>query len=325
MVDLLVAWGVAQAVGFIFKPILEDLAKDSAKDFAKDFLKDSLKHVLLPDKEPLNIAIGKAIKEFLQLVQQQLEVADLSEAEQKQYTEPLKQFLKNKSVKEVLGSAFKDDCQGLDTKKLAKIWSELNLLPLPDEFSWKQVNKPYLNKVKAIIRESPQLRAILDSQKLTIEQLKTEVFGKHWQDETWHEVLRLIAGMIDARFTGEIIEYLIQINGETEKFINVFLAAKCLFEVRNRSGIAAATTQLLNRLKNLRKYDLPFLYYYEPYGDEASVVREIRTQAVAAIATTWKDDPDTLAWLKQRAQFDDNEDVRYAALQELARGWKDEP
>jgi hypothetical protein len=115
MVDLLVAWGVAQAVGFIFKPILEDLAKDAAKDFAKDFLKDSLKHVFLPDKEPLNIAIGKAIKEFLQLVQQQLEVADLSEAEQKQYTEPLKQFLKNKSVIEVLGSAFKDDCQGLDT------------------------------------------------------------------------------------------------------------------------------------------------------------------------------------------------------------------
>ncbi|AFZ20783.1 putative NTPase (NACHT family) [Allocoleopsis franciscana PCC 7113] len=166
MVDLLVAWGVAQTVGFIFKPILEDLAKDAAKDFAKDFLKDSLKHVLLPDKEPVNIAIGKAIKEFLQLVQQQLEVADLSEAEQKQYTEPLKQFLKNKSVKEVLGSAFKDDCQGLDTKKLAKIWHELNLLPLPDDFSWKQVNKPYLNKVKAIIRESPQLRAILDSQNI---------------------------------------------------------------------------------------------------------------------------------------------------------------
>ena len=182
--------------------------------------------------------------------------------------------------------------------------------PLPDEFNWKQVNKPYLNKLKAIIRESPQLRAILDSQKLTIEQLKTEVFGKHWQDETWHEVLRLIAGMIDARFTGEIIEYLIQINGETEKFINVFLAAKCLFEVRNRSGIAAATTQLLKRLKNLMKYDLPFLYYYEPYGDEASIVREIRTQAVAAIATTWKDDPDTLALLKQLVYSDDNEDVR---------------
>jgi GTP-dependent phosphoenolpyruvate carboxykinase len=40
------------------------------------------------------------------------------------------------------------------------------LFPLPDEFSWKQVNKPYLNKVKAIIRESPQLRAILDSQNI---------------------------------------------------------------------------------------------------------------------------------------------------------------
>ena len=37
-----------------------------------------------------------------------------------------------------------------------------------------------------------------ETQTLSIEQLKTEVFGKHWQDESWHEVLRLIAGMIDA-------------------------------------------------------------------------------------------------------------------------------
>jgi predicted NACHT family NTPase len=158
---------------------------------------------------------------------------------------------------------------------------------------------------------------------LTLDALKAEVFGKYWQDESWHEVLRLIAGMLDARFTGEIIEYLIAQKGEAEKFSSLFLAAKCLSEVRNPAGIAATATQLLNRLKALTKYDLH--YYYKPYGEEASLVREIRTKAVAAVATTWKDDPDTLPMLKQLATTDWNSDVRRAAVQELAGGWKNDP
>ncbi|MFE1744913.1 NACHT domain-containing protein, partial [Coleofasciculus sp. H7-2] len=158
---------------------------------------------------------------------------------------------------------------------------------------------------------------------LTLEELKTEVFGKHWQDESWHEVLRLIAGMINTSFAGKILDYLMAQKGENEKFINLFLADKCLSEVRNRSSIAATTDQLLNDLKDLTQYDLPYDYAF--YGDEAKLVTEIRTQAVSSVATTWKEDPDTLPWLKQRAQTDDNSDVRRAAVQELARGWKEDP
>ncbi|MBD2006241.1 MULTISPECIES: HEAT repeat domain-containing protein [Cyanophyceae] len=158
---------------------------------------------------------------------------------------------------------------------------------------------------------------------LTLEELKTEVFSKHWQDESWHEVLRLVTGMIDTKFAGEILDYLMAQKGEDEKFINLFLAAECLLEVRNRSAIAVTSDQLLNQMKGLSQYDLP--YDYIPYGVEANLVWEIRTQAVSSVATTWKDDPDTLPWLKQRAQADDDSDVRQAAVQELARGWKDDP
>ena len=179
MVDLLVAWGVTQAVGFVFKPILEDLAKDSAKDWAKDLFKDSLKNVIrLPTKEPLDIAAGKALKEFLQLVQDELEDVELSEEQLKNYIKPLKQFIKDKSVKEILGSAFKDDCQAVDTKTLTKIWYQLNLLSLPNEFSWERVAKKYLKKVKAIVRESDELRSILDSQNIeAIQQNTKELAG----------------------------------------------------------------------------------------------------------------------------------------------------
>ena len=165
--DWLLMWGVTQAVGFAFKPILEDLAKDAAKDWAKDLFKNSLKNVLrLPTEEPIDIAAGKALKEFLQLVQQELEDAEIGEAELQQYINPLKQFIKKEPVKKILGSAFDEDCQYLDVGILAKAWNELNLLTLPNDFDWERVSKRYQKKVKAIIRESTELRTLLDSQNL---------------------------------------------------------------------------------------------------------------------------------------------------------------
>ena len=84
--DFLVLWGVTQAVGFVFKPILEEVAKDAAKEYVKDFFKSCLSNVLrLPEKEPLQIATGKAMTELLKLIQQELEDADLEYIEIIQY------------------------------------------------------------------------------------------------------------------------------------------------------------------------------------------------------------------------------------------------
>ncbi|WP_375471243.1 NACHT domain-containing protein, partial [uncultured Nostoc sp.] len=164
-----------------------------------------------------------------------------------------------------------------------------------------------------------------ETQTLTIEELKNQVFGNHWQDESWHEVLPLIAGMIEPKFVSEILEYLMEQDGEGEKFVNLFLAAKCLLEVRNRSAIASIATKLLDKLKDLTKYDL--WYYYVLYEDEeeTQLVQEIRTQAVTAIATTWQESLNTKTWLKERATQDDDNDVRGAAVQELAQNFKDDP
>ncbi|BAY93198.1 MULTISPECIES: HEAT repeat domain-containing protein [unclassified Tolypothrix] len=160
-----------------------------------------------------------------------------------------------------------------------------------------------------------------EAQTLSLSELKQEVFGKHWQDETWHEVLRLIAGMIEPRFVAALIEYLMLQNGEQQKFTNLFLAAKCLAEVRKRSVIGLTANKLLVQLQDLTKYDL--WYYYDQLFDnkETKLVEEIRTQAVTAIATTWKDDFKIKSWLKQRATLDENWHVRCAAVQELARNF----
>uniref|UniRef100_UPI000F549E32 NACHT domain-containing protein n=1 Tax=Okeania hirsuta TaxID=1458930 RepID=UPI000F549E32 len=159
-------------------------------------------------------------------------------------------------------------------------------------------------------------------QKIDKDELIEDVFGKHWRDETWHEVLRLIAGMIDAKFVGEVISYLMEQEGEEEKFLNLFLAGKCLFEVRSRHGIGDVGFRLLNRLKDLTGYDLG--YYYGSYSDEAKLVREIRTQAVEVVATTWRDEQKTYTWLKQRVNSDSDSYVRGEAVRQIATGWKDE-
>jgi predicted NACHT family NTPase len=111
---------------------------------------------------------------------------------------------------------------------------------------------------------------------LTIEELKTEVFGKHWQDETWHEVLQLIAGMIEPKFAGEIIEYLIKLDGEKKNFSILSLAAKCLVEVRNRWVIASTANKLVKLLKDRAIADNDML---------------VRMLAVNALASNFKDIP----------------------------------
>ncbi|MEG5001733.1 NACHT domain-containing protein [Microcoleus sp. B4-D4] len=149
-----------------------------------------------------------------------------------------------------------------------------------------------------------------------------EVYREHWPDESWHEVLRLLAGMLDAKFTSDILEYLIGEDGEAENFSNLFLAAQGVSEVKNRNDIAVIASQLRDRVKELTKYgnitgSKPLGYYQRVY--------QINRPAVAAVAATWKDDPETLPWLKQLAHSDDDGDVRIAAVQELAGGWKDDP
>ncbi|ACK67069.1 putative signal transduction protein with Nacht domain [Rippkaea orientalis PCC 8801] len=167
MIDWLVIWGVTQAVGFTFKPIIEELAKDAAKDWVKDMFKGCLSNVVkLPQQEPLIKAAGKALKEFLDLFQQQLEDAELDNDQVKKYLKPLKRFIGLNAVKEVLGSPFQTNINTLDTKLLNNLWDTYHLTALPDEFNWQQLSKRYVKKVKAIIQEEKELRDILEAELL---------------------------------------------------------------------------------------------------------------------------------------------------------------
>jgi hypothetical protein len=92
-------------------------------------------------KDTLQKVTGKALKEFLAIVQQELEVADVPEGELARYITPLKQFVKDDRVKGVLGSAFAENGQHFYYGTLSRTWQGLNLLALPDDFNWESVGK----------------------------------------------------------------------------------------------------------------------------------------------------------------------------------------
>ena len=165
--------------------------------------------------------------------------------------------------------------------------------------------------------------AQLKTGQLTFSELKTQVFYQHWRDESLHQVLGEIAAKLDKETASEIIEYLIAQNGQEEKFINLFLAAQCLLKVKN--GVNKITEKkLLNALKKLSQYGTVFLILYQS-AQEMQETYQIRDRSIAAIAQTWKNDPQTLPWLKILAHSNDSGEVRSTAVEAIACGWPDDP
>ena len=145
-----------------------------------------------------------------------------------------------------------------------------------------------------------------------------------WPKDEWHEVLRLLSGLIGPEHAGACASELLHQQGGEGGHQAVLLAAQCLQEVRELGLVHDVREETRLRLIALTEFDLP--YYYEDWDPEATQeVARVRTGAVRELARGWKSDPGTLVWLKQRATEDAHEDVRQAAVQGLARGWKFDP
>ncbi|HEX7331636.1 MAG TPA: HEAT repeat domain-containing protein [Pyrinomonadaceae bacterium] len=173
--------------------------------------------------------------------------------------------------------------------------------------SYAFVHRTFLEYFCAVeIRERFQTE-----QSLSLDQLKTEIFG-HWADETWHEVLTLLAGMLAPKFLREILEWLLAQPDPDDVCHHVFLAARCIGEMRRREELGGVEKQVLERTKALTRLN--------PVR-----VTSIRTRAVEMVAMVWRETADTREWLKARAKFDEDSNVRISAVTELARGWKDDP
>jgi hypothetical protein len=93
---------------------------------------------------------------------------------------------------------------------------------------------------------------------ITIDELATKVFAAHWNDQSWHEVLRLICGILNERFAGRLVLHLLSLGKSAEDFddrvLNVELALRCLGEVRNLNSIADTTDAAMDAVMKAFEY-----------------------------------------------------------------------
>ncbi len=197
------------------------------------------------------------------------------------------------------------------------------------------------------------------SRTLTFEQLRDEVFGQNWQDETWHEVLRLICGMIDAKFAGQLIEFLMVRKADdaendlfSEREIRgLLLATQCLIEVKNPNSVTTTSARLLETIKRKIEDQSIERITFEAaiqmaqivaiaWSEDKHVLSWLQTClnassetsswwisyfAVTSIVRGWRNSIDVLPFLKSIAQRKDDSMAAQAAVEELARHWRNDP
>ncbi len=153
---------------------------------------------------------------------------------------------------------------------------------------------------------------------ISLDQLAS-IFATNWPYEEWQEVLCLLSGMIGVEHAAKCISALLSQNKTASDNKALFLAAKCLLEIRQLGSIRDLRTKVQKVLWAL--VDL--------YASDRSIEMEFdvlltRRTAVQALARGWKEEDWTVTWLKELALKDADFLVRSAAIQELAHGWKEE-
>jgi predicted NACHT family NTPase len=149
-----------------------------------------------------------------------------------------------------------------------------------------------------------------------------QIFKQSWAKDEWHEILKLLSGMIGAEYAGECVGELLLHEKQREGHRAVLLAAQCLQEVRELGIVRTLHNEVKGRL--IRLMHLEPSRYYRAWEEESVEVAPISVLALQELARGWKQDPNTLLMLK-RAADDEDWEIRRAAIQELARGWKDDP
>jgi hypothetical protein len=134
------------------------------------------------------------------------------------------------------------------------------------------------------------------TRELSLDDLK-ELYSAHWEDRAWHEVLRLICGMIDEKFAGELIEHLsTQVYRPWPEDFgnrppwNLALAALCLSEVKDVNAVAEPATRLLEAI-------WAFFSHVAHDFDMLSFVRDHMLPAAGSVGVTWPRRTLLLKWL----------------------------
>ncbi|MEJ3742837.1 HEAT repeat domain-containing protein [Actinomycetes bacterium KLBMP 9797] len=140
---------------------------------------------------------------------------------------------------------------------------------------------------------------------LTESDLTTGVFGRQWEDPSWTEVLRLIAGMVDATVASRIIDHLLTDARPTRSPVvdnpslgAVSTATQCLAEIRNIGAAAMTAHRVLAAVINLIRAPTRAVDDERTAQLSATIL-----PAIAAIGAAWPGRSAYLAYFRERGRY----------------------
>jgi predicted NACHT family NTPase len=153
------------------------------------------------------------------------------------------------------------------------------------------------------------------NRQLSLDDLQSQYFGHYWDNENWHEILRLLVGLLSSNDDNNIdpiksiMEHLLALDGKYCAHLNIFLAADFLMEVRNRQLYSQVDGAILERLGELAKLSSSDFEYWIRSKD-----------ACQSIGRVWQGEQSGYKKLQELInQGDDND-----AIRTLAEHYRDE-
>ncbi len=149
------------------------------------------------------------------------------------------------------------------------------------------------------------------SRRLDREWLWTAVFEAHWRDESWHEVLTLLCGMLEPEHASTMIRRLEAEGQATDQFANLILSLRCRAELRIGDAAADLDAAVWDRLTG------------SVVQGASDVLRlGLTLEAIARMARLWPDK--TRSWLANAITHPPSEWFPFVALVNLYGCWPEQ-
>lgn len=163
---------------------------------------------------------------------------------------------------------------------------------------------------------------VSESRRVPLSQLIAETFGGHWQEDSWHEVLRLIVARLGPEDAQRVIEHLLDLESTENSLEPVWLAAACCVEFRNPGRYAPVFSRLersLLRIASGQKATRTFGSSASSVEVQRFLERQDSVRAIEAISRLLAPSLEAIQSLRGIARSSRNHIVRSAALKAYSR------
>jgi len=148
------------------------------------------------------------------------------------------------------------------------------------------------------------------------EQLKTEIFLAHYEDEAWQEVLRLICGMITGKVVANsvvaIVEAITDVGSDLRMRKSLIFAKNCLDEVADKPPTAPVAKRIFEKWQHI--------------ATDKQGGKLFRIDAIGVLAKHFREQPDTFPLLWQLATDEQESNwVREQAILSLTEHFHEQP